>query len=72
MTYKDVVKEVQLRMALGLAVGTGNTYTYSVRDPRSDRERYMRAAPIDLRQSDPVRVLRSAKGRGREDEQNDG
>ena len=26
-----------------------NTYTYSVKDPRSDKERYIRAAPIDLR-----------------------
>jgi hypothetical protein len=28
---------------------TGNTYIYSVKYPRSDSERYMRAAPMDLR-----------------------
>ena len=37
-----------MRTKLGSVVGTGNTYTYSVKDPRSDRERYIRAAPIDL------------------------
>jgi hypothetical protein len=26
-----------------------NTYTYWVKDPRSDRERYMRVAPMALR-----------------------
>ena len=36
---------------LGSAVGIGNAYTYSVKDPRSDRERYIRAAPMDLRSS---------------------
>ena len=36
-----------LRLVVG--VGTSNAYTYSVKDPRSDRERYMRAAPMDLR-----------------------
>jgi len=25
-----------------------DTYTYSVKDPRSHKERYMRAAPMDL------------------------
>jgi hypothetical protein len=43
------VGEVGLTTALGRAVRPENTYTYSVRDPRSDRERYMRAAPMDLR-----------------------
>jgi hypothetical protein len=39
-----------MRTELGSVVGTINTvtYTYSVREPRSDRERYMRAAPMDL------------------------
>ena len=27
----------------------GNTYTYSVNDPQSDKERYVRAAAMDLR-----------------------
>jgi hypothetical protein len=39
------------RTTLGLAGRTGNTYSNSVRDPRSDRERYSRQAPIDLRSS---------------------
>jgi len=38
-------------MTIGSVVGTGNTYTYSVNNPRSDRERYIREAPIDLRSS---------------------
>ena len=50
---KDKVKrwrhrEVRLKTTLGLEVRTGNTYTYTVRDPLSDRERYMRAAPMVL------------------------
>ena len=47
---------------------TSYTYTHSVKDPRSDKERYMRAAPMDLLfvKSEPVD---SGKGRGREDEQ---
>jgi hypothetical protein len=36
-----------LRLLVGVV--TSNTYTYSVKDPRSDRERYMRAAQMDLR-----------------------
>ena len=40
-----------MRKTLGSAVRIGNAYTYSVRDPRSDRERYIRAAPIDLHPS---------------------
>ena len=39
---------VGLRMNLVLAGRTGNAYSNSVRDPRSDRERYSRQAPIDL------------------------
>ena len=39
---------VGLRMILGLAGETGYTYSNSVSDPRSDRERYSRQAPIDL------------------------
>jgi len=38
-----------LRITLGSAIGTSPTYTYSVVRPWSDRERYMRAAPMDLR-----------------------
>jgi hypothetical protein len=40
-----------MRTTLESAVGTGNAYTYSVKDPRSDRERYIREAPMDLRSS---------------------
>jgi hypothetical protein len=29
-------------------MGTSDTYTYSMKGPRSVRERYMRAAPTDL------------------------
>jgi hypothetical protein len=48
-------------------VGTGNTYTYSVKDPRSDRERYMRVALTDLfTKSEP---LDSGEVRSKEDEQ---
>jgi len=36
---------------LGSAVGIGNAYTYSMKDPRSDRERYIRVAPMELRSS---------------------
>jgi hypothetical protein len=42
---------IGLKTTPELDVGTGNTYTYSVRDLRSQRERYIRAAPIDLRSS---------------------
>jgi hypothetical protein len=41
-------QEVRSRTTLGLDVRTGNTYMYSVRDPLSDKERYMREAPMDL------------------------
>jgi len=40
-----------MRTTLGPAVGTGNAYTYSVKDPRSDRVQYIRAAPMELRSS---------------------
>jgi hypothetical protein len=40
---------VGLRITLGSVIGTSPTYTYSVVRPQSDRERYMRAAPMDLR-----------------------
>jgi len=36
-------------VTLWWATGAGNTYTHSVKEPRSQRERYMRAAPMDLR-----------------------
>jgi len=49
-------------------MGTSYTYTHSVKDPRSDKERYMRAAPMDLLfvKSEPVD---SRERRGRDDEQ---
>ena len=46
---KTVRWEIALMMTLGWATGTGNTYAYSVKEPRSQRERYMRVAPMDLR-----------------------
>jgi hypothetical protein len=36
------------RTSLVSVVGDWYTYTYLVKDPWSDRERYMRAAPMDL------------------------
>jgi hypothetical protein len=45
-----------IKTILRSAVGSGNTYTYSVRDPWSDRERYMREAPMDLSSSDQNRL----------------
>ena len=38
-----------MRTTLRSVIGTSDTHTYSVIDARSDRERYMRAAPMDLR-----------------------
>jgi len=38
-----------LRTTLRSVIGIRDTHTYSVIDARSDRERYMRAAPMDLR-----------------------
>jgi len=69
------VGEVDLRTSLGLAFGSDNTYTYSVRDPRSDRERYMRVAPMALRspsQNHFVLGRVPRRGRGRGDVQNGG
>ena len=45
------LNRVVLRITLVLEVGTVlvDTYTYSVRDPWWHNERYIRAAPIDLR-----------------------
>ncbi len=45
-----------IKTILRSAVRSGNTYTYSVRDPWSDRERYMREAPMDLSSSDQNRL----------------
>jgi len=45
-----------IKTILRSAVGSDNTYTYSVRDPWSDRERYMREAPMDLSSSDQNRL----------------
>jgi hypothetical protein len=56
-----------LKIIIGSVVGTGNTYTYSVNNPRSDRERYIREAPMDLRSSCQYHL---SLGRGEVDEQN--
>jgi hypothetical protein len=45
---RDEEGMVGLRTTLGWAGRTGDTYSNSVRDPRSDRERYSLQAPIDL------------------------
>ena len=51
-----------MRTTLESAVGTGNAYTYSVKDPRSDRERYILAAPMDLRLESQIHLTRLLNG----------
>jgi len=46
--------------------------TYSERDPRLDRERYMRAAPIDLCSSNSEPLDSGEGGRGADEQNGDG
>jgi hypothetical protein len=46
----------------GWRVVTGDTYTYSVKDPLLDRERYIRAALMDLHSPSQHHVI-LAKGK---------
>jgi hypothetical protein len=57
---------VRTNLRLVVGVGNSNTYTHSVKDPRSDRERYMRAAPMDLHSPDQNHfALKRERKRGR-------
>jgi hypothetical protein len=59
---KKTLERLTFRTSLRLAFGSDNTYTYSVRDLRSDTERYMRVAPMALRSPSQNHFVLESRG----------